>query len=262
MNPILTQILAHKAEEVARLAKERDLETMADAVRQAPATRGFEAALRSTVAGGACAVIAEMKRASPSQGVLRADFDAAKIARSYIEHGATCLSVLTDEHYFHGSQADLRAVRETCALPILRKDFIIDPWQVYETRLMGADCLLLIVAALSQARLEALYQLAGTLGLDVLVEVHDAQELSRAQELGAGLVGINNRDLNTFETSIEVSLQLMEQVTSTALVVSESGIHSREDVARLRDAGIHAFLIGEALMRAPDPGRRLFQIFG
>jgi len=207
------------------------------------------------------ALIAEIKKASPSKGVLRADFDPAAIARSYERHGATCLSVLTDADFFRGADAHLRAVRGACALPLLRKDFTIDPYQVYEARALGADCILLIVAALSDVRLSELAALARALQLDALIEVHDAAELDRALALDAPLIGINNRNLRTFETNLDVTVSLLSKIPKDRLVVTESGIVTPSDVARMRGHGVQAFLVGEAFMRAPDPGSKLSELF-
>jgi indole-3-glycerol phosphate synthase len=225
-------------------------------------TRGFARALRTTIAAGEAAVIAEVKKASPSKGVLREDFDPAAIAQSYASHGATCLSVLTDRQYFQGSPDALRAARDVCSLPILRKDFMIDPYQIVEARQMGADCILLIVSALEVAQMQALEAAAIDLGLDVLVEVHDAAELDQALQLKTTLVGINNRNLKTFETRLETTLDLLHRIPSNRLVVTESGIHQAADVERMRAAGVNAFLVGEAFMRAPDPGVELARLFG
>ncbi|MEE4302291.1 MAG: indole-3-glycerol phosphate synthase TrpC, partial [Pseudomonadales bacterium] len=203
----------------------------------------------------------EVKKASPSKGVIRADFDPPAIARSYAAGGAACLSVLTDEQYFQGTDAFLVAAREACELPVLRKDFMIDPWQIWESRALGADCVLLIVAALDDARLAELSETAEAAGLDVLVEVHDEAELERALALPTSLVGINNRDLRTFETSLDVSLALHAHMPSGRLTIAESGIHTPADVARLRGAGIDAFLVGEAFMRAEEPGSALADLF-
>ena len=262
MPDVLQRILARKREEVA----ERSARTPAAALRArvaglAPA-RGFAAALRARIVAGEAAVIAEVKKASPSQGVIRADFDPAAIARSYAAHGAACLSVLTDVDFFQGSDAALRQARAACALPVLRKDFVIDPWQVLESRVLGADCILLIVAALTDALLEECAGLATELGLDVLVEAHDAAELERALRLPVPLVGINNRDLRSFRTDLGTTLALRARVPGDRVLVTESGIHTHEDVARMRAAGVHAFLVGEACMRAADPGVELERLFG
>ena len=258
---ILKKILLRKAEEVAERRAAAPLETLARRLAQAPPARGFVAAIAGRVSQGQCAVIAEIKKASPSKGVLRESFDPVQIARSYERGGAACLSVLTDKDFFQGDDDDLRQAWAACALPVLRKDFIIDPYQVYEARLLGADCILLIVAALDDARLRALAELAASLGLDVLVEVHDREELMRALALPVTLVGINNRNLRTFETSLRTTLDLLPDIPDDRLVVTESGILGREDVALMRDHGVHAFLVGEAFMRAPDPGERLRTLF-
>ncbi|MCL4763795.1 MAG: indole-3-glycerol phosphate synthase TrpC [Burkholderiales bacterium] len=226
------------------------------------ATRGFERALRAKIAAGHAAVIAEVKQASPSKGLLREPFDPPAIAASYAAHGAACLSVLTDERFFRGSLDDLRAARAACALPVLRKDFVVDAYQVYEARAHGADCILLIVAALDDARLAEFEAIAHGLSMDVLVEVHDAAELERALALKTPLLGINNRDLRTFDVSLDTTLGLLSRIPADRLVVTESGILVRTDVARMRQAGVNAFLVGEAFMRAPEPGAALRALFG
>jgi indole-3-glycerol phosphate synthase len=226
----------------------------------APA-RGFAAALRTRIDAGSAAVIAGVKKASPSKGVMRPDFRPAEIARSYAAGGATCLSVLTDVDFFQGDDAYLQQARAACALPVLRKDFTIDRYQVYEARALGADCILLIVAALDDARLHDLAVLARELGMDVLIEVHDAAELDRALATDAGLIGINNRNLRTFETRLQTTLELRPRVPAERLLVTESGIVTAEDVALMRSAGVHAFLVGEAFMRAEDPGAELRRLF-
>ena len=261
MSDILQRILARKTAEVAVRSHAVPLAELAARCRDLPPSRGFADALFTRVHGGRPAVIAEIKKASPSAGVIRADFDPAAIACSYAAAGATCLSVLTDVDFFQGSDAHLRQARAACVLPVLRKDFVVDPWQVYEARLLGADCILLIVAALDDARLLELAQLASALKLDVLAEVHDGAELARAAELPVRLLGINNRDLRTFRTTLDTTLTLHAQVPAGRLTVSESGIRGREDVARLRAAGVHAFLVGEAFMRASDPGAELARLF-
>ncbi|MFQ5487080.1 MAG: indole-3-glycerol phosphate synthase TrpC [Gammaproteobacteria bacterium] len=258
---ILKKILHRKAEEVAARRAALSLEELSRRVASAPSLRGFVAAIANRVAQGLPAVIAEIKKASPSKGVLRADFDPAQIAVSYEKGGAACLSVLTDRDFFQGDDDYLRQAREACSLPVLRKDFIIDPYQVYEARLMGADCILLIVAVLNDARLGELTELAARLGLDVLVEVHDRNELQRALALPVTLVGINNRNLRTFETSLQTTLALLPAIPDDRIVVTESGILVREDVALMRAQGVQAFLVGEAFMRAPDPGERLRALF-
>jgi len=261
VNDILQRILTHKFAEVAAMRAAQPQAELAECAAAMPPPRGFAAALRSRVAAGLPAVIAEIKKASPSKGVICADFHPAEIARSYQMGGATCLSVLTDREFFQGSEACLREARAACALPVLRKDFTIDPYQVYAARVMAADAILLIVAVLDDARLHDLAALATGLQLDVLVEVHDAAELRRALQLDAILIGINNRNLRSFETHIETTLRLCEQVPADRLVISESGIHAPADVQRLRAAGVHTFLVGEALMRATDPGTELAHLF-
>jgi indole-3-glycerol phosphate synthase len=262
MSDILERILARKREEVAQRSAALSAGELERRIAAAPAPRGFAAALADKVAAGGPAIIAEVKRASPSKGVIRADYDPAAIARSYAAAGATCLSVLTDRDFFQGDEQHLVAARNACALPVIRKDFTIDPWQVLEARALGADAILLIVAALDDARLRALAAVAADVGLDVLVEVHDGAELERALATGAKLVGINNRDLRTFETRLQTTLDLRDRVPADRVLVTESGILAREDVARLRGAGVHAFLVGEAFMRAPDPGAELRRLFG
>jgi indole-3-glycerol phosphate synthase len=267
MSDVLARILAVKAEEVEAARARVPLDAMrarAEAAAADPALRprGFAAAIRAAIGAGRPAVIAEVKKASPSKGVIRADFEPAAIAASYAAGGAACLSVLTDERFFQGAPAHLRAARAACLLPVLRKDFLVDPYQVFEARAMGADCVLLIVAALDDARLAELEGCALALGMDVLVEVHDAAELDRALRLRTPLVGINNRDLRTFEVSLETTLSQLHRVPADRTVVTESGILSGEDVRRMRAAGVGAFLIGEAFMRAPDPGAALAALFG
>lgn len=258
---ILKKILAHKAQEVAERAARRPLAELRARLDGLPPARGFVDAIKARVARGAAAVIAEIKRASPSKGVLRADFRPDEIARSYARHGATCLSVLTDESFFQGADEHLRQARAACVLPVLRKDFVIDAYQVVEARWLGADCILLIVAALGDASLRELAGLARDLGMDVLVEVHDADELERALALDVTLVGINNRNLHTFETRLETTLQLLPAVPANRIVVTESGILASADVALMRAHGVQAFLVGEAFMRAPDPGQALADLF-
>ncbi|MEE4361932.1 MAG: indole-3-glycerol phosphate synthase TrpC [Pseudomonadales bacterium] len=258
---VLERILATKATEVAAGRRERSLAQLRAAAGEMPPPRGFTVALRARIAEGGAAVIAEVKKASPSKGVIREAFDPAAIARAYAEGGATCLSVLTDRDYFQGNAACLVAAREACTLPVLRKDFMIDPWQIWESRAMGADCVLLIVAALDDDRLRALSDTALEAGMDVLVEVHDEAELDRALQLPTALIGVNNRDLRSFETRLATSLELRQLIPGDRLPIAESGIHSREDVLRLRAGDIHAFLVGEAFMRADDPGAALRSMF-
>ena len=262
MSDILERILAHKVGEVARRAGTTPLyDLRRRCAASLPPTRGFADALGDRLAQGRPGVIAEVKKASPSKGVIRPDFDPAEIARSYARGGATCLSVLTDEHFFQGHDDYLLAAREASGLPVLRKDFTIDPYQVYEARLIGADAILLIVAALDDAALSDLAVLALELSLDVLVEVHDHAELVRALRLPCRLVGINNRNLRTFETSLDTTLGLLDAMPQDRIVITESGIHRPEDVSMMRANGVHAFLVGEAFMRADDPGDRLAELF-
>jgi indole-3-glycerol phosphate synthase len=261
MGDILKKILARKVEEIRDRSARVPLAELSSRAADAAPTRAFAAALESKIEDGQPAVIAEIKKASPSKGVMRPDFDPAAIARSYAANGVACLSVLTDSDFFQGSEAFLDAARSACELPVLRKDFTIDPYQVYEARAIGADCILLIVAALGDAALLELSLLAAGLDLDVLVEVHDEEELERALAIPAPLIGVNNRDLRTFETSIETTLRLAPSIPYDRLLVTESGIRTPDDVARLRAEGIEAFLIGETFMRAADPGRELARMF-
>lgn len=258
---ILKKILARKREEIVERSAQRSLDALKDAAAQADAARGFLDALRRRAVEGDAAVIAEIKKASPSKGVLREHFVPADIAASYQQGGATCLSVLTDVDFFQGADAYLQQARAACALPVLRKDFVIDPYQVWEARALGADCILLIVAALDDTALGELWQLATDLGMDALVEVHDAEEMQRALDTPAPLIGVNNRNLRTFETRLDTTEQLMQGFPEDRLLVTESGIHTRDDVQRMHAAGIHAFLVGEAFMKAEDPGARLRELF-
>jgi indole-3-glycerol phosphate synthase len=262
MTDILNRILARKAEEVAERQARLPLAELAARITDLPDTRGFAAAMEAKINAGKPAVIAEVKKASPSKGVIRADFDPAAIAKSYEKGGAACLSVLTDSDFFQGSEAFLQQARAACSLPVLRKDFIIDPYQVHEARAIGADCVLLIVAALDDDVLLQLSLQAAELDLDVLCEVHDEDELERALALPVPLIGVNNRNLRNFETSLETSLALQERMEYDRILVAESGIRTPEDVARLREGGINAFLVGEAFMRAEDPGAELKRLFG
>ncbi|MFM7705137.1 MAG: indole-3-glycerol phosphate synthase TrpC [Rubrivivax sp.] len=263
---ILSRIVAVKHEEIAVARAQRSHASLLQAARERRAAegppRGFERALRARLAAGQAAVIAELKKASPSKGVLREHFDPAAIACAYEAGGAACLSVLTDERFFQGSAAFLEQARAACALPVLRKDFLVDPYQVVQAAAMGADCVLLIVACLSDAQLAELEACARELGLDVLVEVHDAAELERALALETALVGVNNRNLRTFEVSLDTTLGLMGRIGPGRLLITESGILARAEVARMRAAGVHAFLVGEAFMRASDPGAALRELFG
>lgn len=257
----LDKIMQHKAEEVA-YAKSKtpisDVKAMADDV---PQCRGFVGALQDKVNAGQNAVIAEVKKASPSKGVIRPDFDPVYIAESYAEHGAACLSVLTDVEFFQGSVEYFKAARSACDLPMLRKDFMRDDYQVYEARAMGADCILLIVAALEDGLMQDLNGQALELGMDVLVEVHNAAELERGLKLGLPMIGINNRNLKTFETSLENTTSLLDSIPNDVLVVTESGIHKKADVELMKHHDVHTFLVGEAFMRAPNPGEKLAELF-
>jgi indole-3-glycerol phosphate synthase len=261
MADILLTILARKAEEVRERSARVPLHALSAQCVDLPATRPFADALEAKIAQGLPAVIAEIKKASPSKGVIRADFDPAAIARSYEAAGAACLSVLTDADFFQGSDAFLQQAREACSLPVLRKDFVIDAYQVYEARVLGADCVLLIVAALDDATLLELSLLAADLGMDVLVEAHDRLELERALDVPARLMGINNRDLRSFEVSLDTTLALKDRVPDGRVLVTESGIASPDDVRRMRGFGVQAFLVGEACMRVADPGAELRRLF-
>ena len=259
---ILQTILARKREEVALRVKQVPLADIIERARQAQPVRGFSKAIESRAANQQPAVIAEIKKASPSKGVLRENFDPVAIAQSYAANGATCLSILTDIDFFQGSDDYLIQARAACNLPVIRKDFMIDPYQVYEARAMNADCILLIVAALDDAMLNELLGIAQQLGMDALVEVHDEAELERALASGASLIGINNRSLHSFETSLQTTLSMLDQVPEDRLLVTESGIHTAEDVRLMIDNGVYAFLVGEAFMRADDPGSKLAELFG
>ena len=261
MADILEKIVAVKHEEVAAAKKKKSLESVREDAFSRVLTRDFEGALRAKVAAGHAAVIAEVKKASPSKGVLREDFVPADIAQSYAEHGAACLSVLTDRQFFQGSADYLKQARASCDLPVLRKDFMVDPYQVYESRAMGADCILLIASCLTDAQMAELEGIAHTLDMAVLVEVHDAAELQRALKLKTRLVGVNNRNLRTFDVSLDTTLGMLKDVPADRLLVTESGIRTREDVQRMRSAGVHAFLVGEAFMRAREPGEALAELF-
>ncbi|HRN77554.1 indole-3-glycerol phosphate synthase TrpC [Ottowia sp.] len=269
MSDILEKIVAVKRDEVAAALKKKSLAAMREDAESRVLTRDFEGALRAKIAAGQAAVIAEIKKASPSKGVIRADFVPADIAQSYAvgntdsggQVSAACLSVLTDRQFFQGSIDYLKQARASCALPVLRKDFMIDPYQVYEARAIGADCILLIAACLSDAQMAELEAVARSLDMAVLVEVHDGDELQRALRLKTPLVGINNRNLRSFEVSLDTTLDLLKDVPADRLLVTESGIHTREDVQRMRAAGVKAFLVGEAFMRADEPGDALAVLF-
>jgi indole-3-glycerol phosphate synthase len=262
MGDILHRILDRKRIEVAERAEQISLAELEKAARAAAPARGFHASLMRHVKAGDAAVIAEVKKASPSKGVIRADFSPADIARSYARGGAAALSVLTDVDFFHGSDDYLTQAREACALPVLRKDFTVDPYQVFEARALNADCILLIVAALDDATLKELCELGRKIGLDVLVEVHDGEELERALKLSTPLIGINNRNLHTFAVSLDTTLDLISAVPKDRLLITESGIRTEDDVMMLRAEGVHAFLVGETFMRAEDPGAELERLFG
>jgi len=261
VSDILDQIVAVKRQEIAAASKRKPLALVRADAESRVLTRDFVGAMRATIAVGQAAVIAEIKKASPSKGVLRADFIAADIAQTYAEHGAACLSVLTDVQFFQGCVDYLKQARASCQLPVLRKDFIVDAYQLYESRVMGADAVLLIAACLDDAQMKDFEALALGLDMAVLVEVHDASELSRALRLKTPLIGVNNRNLKTFEVSLETTLTLMREVPSDRLLVCESGVHVRDDVLRLGAAGVNAFLVGEAFMRADDPGEALAALF-
>jgi indole-3-glycerol phosphate synthase len=262
MSDILDKIVAVKHQEVAATKKSKSLEAMRFDAESRVLTRDFVGALRSKTAAGQPAVIAEIKKASPSKGVLRADFIPADIAQSYAEYGAACLSVLTDVQFFQGSVDYLKQARASCQLPVLRKDFMVDAYQIYESRAMGADCILLIAACLDDAQMKDFEAIARSLDMAVLVEVHDQPELERALKLKTPLVGINNRNLQTFEVSLDTTLSLKAQVPADRLLITESGIHTRDDVLRMGAAGVNVFLVGEAFMRAADPGAALSELFG
>ena len=257
---MLDEILAHKRDEIVQRKGKVSESSFREMAHENPSPGGFRDALQATIGRGEPAVIAELKRASPSRGMIREDFDPTAIAGSYQRGGATALSVLTDARYFKGSGVILELARRGSSLPILRKDFILDPYQVYETCAMGASAILLIVAALPDDELRELQQLARSLGLDVLVEVHDGEELDRAASIGADLIGINNRNLQTFDVRLETTIELAPKAPEGTVVVAESGIHAPEDIARIRACGVHAFLIGESLMRAENPGARLAEL--
>ena len=265
MSDILNKIVAVKREEVAAAIKKKSLAAVRADAESRVLTRDFVGALRAKIAAGHAAVIAEIKKASPSKGVLREDFIPADIAQSYAEGdgnvGAACLSVLTDRQFFQGQPDYLKQARASCQLPVLRKDFMIDPYQIYESRAMGADCILLIAACLDDAQMRDLEAIAMGLDMAVLVEVHDGGELDRALQLKTPLVGVNNRNLRTFEVSLDTTLALRDRVPADRMLVTESGILKSDDVQRMRAAGVHAFLVGEAFMRAPEPGLALAELF-
>jgi len=261
MSDILDKIIAVKRDEISAARRRRDLPSLRRDAESLGAQRDFVAALRAKLAAGRAGVIAEVKKASPSKGVLRERFVPAEIAASYAEHGAACLSVLTDVQFFQGDNAYLEQARAACALPALRKDFMVDAYQVYEARAIGADCILLIVACLDDGLMAELEAQAHELGMAVLVEVHDGAELDRALRLKTPLIGINNRNLRTFEVTLDTTLGLLKHVPADRLLVTESGVLAKSDVKRLRDANVNAFLVGEAFMRAADPGKALADLF-
>ena len=258
---ILQTILAKKVEEVARRKQGMTIANLQEIAENVERPRGFYQALQNKAIAKKPAIIAEIKKASPSQGIIRENFAPIAIAQDYAMNGATCLSVLTDKEFFQGSEAYLQMVRERCPLPVLRKDFMIDPYQIYEARALGADCILLIVAALEDSQLHELETLAIELGMDVLVEVHDALEMTRALTLKTPLIGVNNRNLRTFQTSLQTTLDLKAQVPEDRLIITESGIHTQDDVKLMQDNGIYTFLVGEAFMRAESPGQKMRELF-
>lgn len=258
---ILNKILVRKQEEVAERVKNISLEEIKEKAAQASSVRGFEKAIRNQLDKNNTAIIAEVKKASPSKGILREDFQPAEIAKSYEAGGATCLSVLTDIDYFQGSDEYLQTARAACNIPVLRKDFMIDPYQLYESRALGADCILLIVSALNDDQLHELAETTKQLKLDVLIEVHDGEELKRALATDLTLIGINNRNLHTFETSLSTTTSLLSEIPDNRIVVTESGIHTASDVQLIRESGVNTFLVGEAFMRADDPGQKLAELF-
>lgn len=258
---VLKKIIARKWEEIEERKVHTSIEDLKRQIETASPVRGFQHAMQVTIAAGKAAVIAEVKKASPSKGVIRENFQPAEIAKSYEQGGAACLSVLTDRDYFQGHEDYLKEARAACDLPVIRKDFIVDPYQVYEARAMGADCILLIVSALADEQMLSLYTLAQDLGMDVLVETHDRQEMQRALALGATLLGVNNRNLRTFDVSLETTLDILDMLPEGALLVTESGIHTKDDVQLMQDNNVNAFLVGEAFMRAEQPGEKLSELF-
>jgi indole-3-glycerol phosphate synthase len=259
---ILVKILERKKVEITERSEHVSIEDLKLKCEHADPVRGFIASIERKINAGKSAVIAEIKKASPSKGVLREDFQPAEIAKSYAEHGAACLSILTDRDFFQGHEEYLMQARHACNLPVIRKDFIIDPYQVYEARAICADCILLIVSALDDAALQSLYDLAKELGMDVLMEVHDREEMQRALKTGARLIGINNRNLRNFETTLDTTLGMRDMIDDHHILVTESGIHTRDDVILMRDNNVNAFLVGEAFMRAEQPGEKLAELFG
>ncbi|MCP3868671.1 MAG: indole-3-glycerol phosphate synthase TrpC [Gammaproteobacteria bacterium] len=259
---ILKKIVQRKQQEISERTRRLPLEQLAEQSRNAGPTRGFAEVLKTRIDSGTPGVIAEIKKASPSKGVIREDFHPAEIAESYEKGGAACLSILTDVDFFQGSDQYLMEARSACRLPVLRKDFMIDPYQVYEARAIGADCILLIVSCLEDGRMQELNGLAQELGMDVLIEAHDGEELERALAVGNRLIGINNRNLRTFEVDLRTTLDLVKQVPENRILVTESGINDKVDISMMRQSGIDGFLVGEAFMRSDDPGVRLSELFG
>lgn len=258
---VLKKIITRKREEIVASLQAVSMSEMAERAQAADACRGFVQSMRERLEAGESAVIAEIKKASPSKGVIREDFRPAEIAASYERGGAACLSVLTDRDFFQGCNNYLQQARAACALPVIRKDFIIDDYQMYEARAIGADCILLIAAVLDDRRMAGLAELAAELGMDVLIEVHDAEELQRVLPLNLPLVGINNRNLRTFEVSLQTTIDLLPQIPKDRIVVTESAIHAADDVALMRRHAVNAFLVGETFMRADDPGAKLAELF-
>jgi len=258
---ILKTIIKRKEQEIDNRVKLKSIEQMIASAKEALPVRGFVDSMQTRLANNEPAIIAEIKKASPSKGLIREDFKPAEIAKSYQEGGASCISVLTDIDFFKGSDAYLKQARAACDLPVIRKDFMIDPYQVYEARAMGADCILLIVSVLDDMKMNQLYTLATALGMDVLIEVHDEEELQRSLPLGAKLVGINNRNLRNFDTSLNTTIKMLDQIPDDRIVVTESGIHTTEDVTLMRDNDVNSFLVGEAFMRADEPGAELNKLF-
>lgn len=258
---ILKKILETKATEVAARKQKMSVENLQEVSSDIEAPRGFAAAIEGKVNSKQPAIIAEIKKASPSKGIIREDFQPVTIGQDYAMNGATCLSVLTDKQYFQGAEVYLQMVRQSCPVPVLRKDFMIDPYQVYEARALGADCILLIVAALSDGQMQELAEVTRKLGMDILVEVHDANELERALPLDTKLIGVNNRDLRSFETSLQTTLELQKQIPTDRIIVTESGIHTKADVKLMLDNEIYSFLVGEAFMRADSPGQKMRELF-
>ncbi len=258
---ILKKIIDRKLEEVAERSATVSINDLHNKIAKQAPCRGFVQAIKDKIASGQSAVIAEAKKASPSKGVIREQFDPAAIAKSYMQGGAACLSVLTDKDFFQGSEDYLVEARDACSLPVIRKDFIVDPYQVFEARAIGADCILLIAACLSDEQMAGLNTLAQELGMDVLIEVHDKQELQRSLLLGNTLVGINNRNLHTFEVSLDTTIAMLADIPDDRIVITESAIHSPDDVALMRSHNVNGFLVGEAFMRAEEPGRKLAELF-